>query len=577
MALAFACVIAFLARRLFLTTDRTIVGDGQTGIRYWEIARASFQRGDGFPLWDRTECAGMPFLGNPETPIASSLFAALFDVSGDRMERWYATLGVVVAITGIYAWCRRALSMHAIPSLFAGAIFGASGYLCGHFAGHMTFVPFALLPWALLLARLGEDDPRAAVGVGALLALATFEGGTYPVPYMILALVVLEGPRALAAGRAYKVLRLASIAIVAFALLAGPKLYPELVQLVRNPRHFLETDRQTWTDLIPMFVENRHGAFPGHAYVLDEYRAYIGPLAFGFAIAGAGAAVILKPRRWEALVLIVVGLLLTRGHYSETAPYALLTKLPIFEQLRVPSRFVVLALLGMAVAGGVALDAAVYVVASKRPALQAMLVAIAAIGVYDPLVACQNCHKLWLTEPMLARTDVATTPYHLLDGREPIRNVEYPARNVGTAACFFKPWSYPEGRDFGIGDVPQARLDPGVGRVGKLYVGQNGYVIEVDASRPAVLHVNTTFDPDWSADVGHPQRSPSGQLDVQLPAGKNLVRLRYRPAGLVPGLAAMVLGLVFAGAVAWASRKRPPKRATMATPISPPGVDVATA
>ena len=87
--------------------------------------RASFARGEGLPLWDRSECGGRPLLPNPETQLLSGLVAGALDVGGDVMERWYPTLGVVVAVTGVYAWGRRVFALGAVPALFAGAVFGA--------------------------------------------------------------------------------------------------------------------------------------------------------------------------------------------------------------------------------------------------------------------------------------------------------------------------------------------------------------------------------------------------------------------------------------------------------------------
>ena len=288
LVVGFAVVFSWLLRRVFVTNDLTIVGDGQVSIRYWEVARTAVARGDGFPLWDRSQCAGYPFIGNPETGLVSSLVAGVFRVHGDSMERWYPVVGGAIGLLGLYAWCRRVLLLGRIPSLYAGALWIAGGFLSTHFAGHMTFVPFACIPWVLLLARLGEDDLRAAVLCGGVLALMAIEGGTYPVPYAILALAIAEGPRVLRKGGALSVLRLTAVVALTFFLLAGIKLYPELAQLSRHPRHFDETDTIAWTELFPMLLDkDRFGAFAGHHYVWDEYRSYIGPLAFGMAIAGA--------------------------------------------------------------------------------------------------------------------------------------------------------------------------------------------------------------------------------------------------------------------------------------------------
>lgn len=548
---AVACWVVRLVREVFLTTNLTVAGDGQVAIRYWEVARTSFARGHGFPLWDRSQCAGYPFLGNPETALGSSFVAGVFGIHGDVMERWYPTLFSVVAMLGVYAWGRRVLLLARLPALFAGAIWVASGFVSTHFTGHMTFVPFALIPWLLLLARLGEDDLRAAAGVGVLLALMAIEGGTYPVPYAIVALAIAVIPRLFTPGGALKIGRLALISAVVLFLLAGIKLYPELAQLARHPRHFDERDSLTWSEFFPIFGEKDHlGGFGTHPYVWDEYRAFVGPLALGMGIAGMGASIILKPRRWDLFLLILVTLFLARGHYSESAPYVELTKLPVFAQLRVPSRYVVLTALGVAGAAGVALDVAIKQ-AGKRRLLVAFFLAIAAVAVYDPIVAANHVLKAACTQPWLPRPDPdpPVSPYQVVYGSDYNRVAEYPARNFGAVTCY-KPWEYPEGSGYLMDARPQAFVDgPDVGSVQRVEVLQNGYDFDVTMARAGSVHVIQNFDPDWRSDVGAAARSQNGTLDVRLPAGTHHVKLRYKPAGLMMGALTSIAGVLLVLAI----------------------------
>ncbi len=339
LVIALAVVFALLVRAWPLQKDLTVPSDGQFGIRYWEVARTSFARGDGFPLWDRAICAGLPFLGNPDTQLVSSFVAGVFGVHGDTMSRWYPTLGAALAVIGTYLWARRALSVSFVPACVAGALFAASGFLSLHGAVRMVFVPFTLIPWALWLAHEAERDVRGAVGLGAVLGLMLLEGGLYPFCFAVIALVAISVPRAFTAG-AGTVFRVASIALVVCLLVAAIKILPTMAQLSRAPRLVRELDAGPFTDLIAMLGDADRGAMPGRNYHVNEFRGYVGPLAFGMAIAGAGVALILKPRRVDLAVLLLLAATLTRGRFAEYAPFALLTKLPVFDQLQVPSRFV---------------------------------------------------------------------------------------------------------------------------------------------------------------------------------------------------------------------------------------------
>ncbi|GAC1569936.1 MAG: hypothetical protein NVS3B20_01240 [Polyangiales bacterium] len=538
-----AMVIARVARAVFLTHDVTIGGDGQSFIRYYEEARTSFARGHGFPLWDRGQCGGYPFLANPETGLISALFAAVFRIHGDSMERWVPTLGIVVGVLGTYAWCRRCFALARIPSLYAGAIFMASHFVSGQFASRMAFVPFALIPWALLFAQLGEEDLRAAEGCGVVLALMAIEGGTYPLPYAILAVVVVEGSRVLRKNVGfYRLGRLTMISALVFVLVASVKLYPELVLLAHHGRAVTETDAHGWVDLIPMLIDkDRHGHFPGFVYPWDEYRGYLGPLAVGMGIAGLGVSLVLAPRRWEVPLLFLISGLLIRGHYSEHAPFALLSELPFYANLIVPSRFLVLCTLALAVAGAIALDTAIRVV--HRRVLVAILIIAAALAVYDPLQGTHALHTLWATDAFLPRPDPKVASHYSLVADGIYRLAEIPERNVGLVSCS-RLWGPLDATGFALGDVPQASVEPrDAGHLDEISIRQNDTTLAATMTRDGTLRLNQTFDADWHTEVGSLRRGATGLLELTLPKGVHRVKLRYWPKGLLVGVIGSFLGV----------------------------------
>lgn len=532
-------VVAVLVRWLPLHKDLTFPADGQFGIRYFEVARASFARGDGFPLWDRAICGGFPFLGNPETQLLSSWVAGVFGVHGDVMWRYYPTVGAALAVVGTYLWGRRALSLSFLPAFFAGALFAASGFVSLHGAVRMFFVPFALIPWALWLAHEGERDLRAAGALGVVLGLMLLEGGLYPFCFALVALFAMAVPRVLTAGFG-AISRMFAIAAVVCLLVGAIKIFPVLAQLGRAPRVFKELDQGPFTDLIAMLGDADRGAMPGRNYHVNEFRGYLGPFAFGMAIAGAGVALILKPRRVDLAVILLLAAVLTRGRFHDLAPWTLLTKLPVFDQLQVPSRFIVLVDLCAAAAAAIALQAALTAV--KRPLLMVPLYLVAIAAVYDPIAAGQKLLKANVTDPWLPRPDPkAAANFYLVSGEDFARLATYPARNVGTPACQ-KSWPYPESNGLVIGEQPQVTVDDG--KVTTYALQQNATLADVTASKPSVLHLNQTFDPDFVASVGQIKRSARGTLDVALPAGSHHVVVKYRPKGLVPGAICSALGLL---------------------------------
>ena len=535
----------FVARALRVALhDQQVFLSGGNGMRHWEAARVAFARGDSFPLWDRTECGGTPSLGDPESLVLSSLFAGVFRVHGDVMGRWYPTIGAALGIVGTYLWCRRSLSLGRVGSFFAGVVFVANGFLALQTALRMLYVPFFFIPWVLYLARVGEKDVRGAALAGLVLAAMVLEGGLFPFVLACIALLLVTAPRLLereagplVAGRTLLIVG------VAFALLAGVKLYPVAVQMVRWPGHVKPTESLKWTELMPMLVDKeRFDGLAGHPFHYNEYRAYVGPWALGAAIAGAGVSVVLKPRRWGLALLLLGGLLLARGAYSPTAPYSLLVGVMPWNAFVVASRFVVLAALGIAAAGGVAFDAALNVIGSRR-GLAVVVLAVAFVAAWDPIVEARKIMKAQGMEPWLPRPDPTPKGYFLV-GEDLHRVAEFPARAVGSPACE-RLLDEPQATGLQVGERPQAWPEaPQEATVGAVTTSQNGYAFHVKASRPLAIHVNTSWDPDWTTNVGATKRAPNGMLDVVVPPGDSDVVLRYRPRAFAFGLFASVLGFV---------------------------------
>jgi hypothetical protein len=549
-----AVVLVRSLRDAYFVRNVTPALEGQLGVRYWEIVRTSFARGDGFPLWDRSQCGGWPYLGNPDTPVVSGLFAGIFGIHGDVMSRWMLSLGLFAGLLGTYAWCRRALLLGRFASFFAGALFVSSGFVAFELLIRSHFLPFALLPWVLLFARLGERDLRMGIAAGAVLALIVLEGGIlFPFCATLLALLLSELTRIFhKEGGLGRVGAALGATFGSFFLLSGVKLVPTLVQLSRHPRKLHEVDQMSWGQVATVLGENDLLRALGTAYHRDEYRAYVGALAIGMAIAGAGTAIILKPRRIEVALIGIVSLLVARGVLSPLAPYVLLSKLPLFDQLSVPSRWLGLVDFALAACGAVAIDEAIKAV--KKPFLVAVIVGVAALAVYDPFLAAKKTSTLYAPEPFLPRPDPAPQPYKLTAGEDLARRAEYPARNVGVANCYKLGLDYPEATGFWLGPVPQAVVD-GDGKVTAV-VHQDRYDLDVDLRKPSIVRIDQTWDPDFRASLGEVRKGRSGLLEVALPAGAAHVSVRYRPAGYVFGLTATIVGILGAiGVAGWLTRK----------------------
>ena len=548
-----AFVVARALRDNYLARGVVPGVEGQLGVRYWEIARTSFARGDGFPAWDRSQCGGWPFIGNPDTPLFTSLIAGVLRVHGDTMSNLWTVIAFALGIGGVFFWCRTAYRLDRFASFYAGALWVSAGFLAFHGGYRLHMLPFVFLPWVFALARIGERDRRAALGAGAVLALAMIEGGLHPVAFGLVALFALQLPRLLARdGSARGVLGGLGLVLLAFVLVAGVKLFPTIALVLRHPRVPHETDMLKWDQLAWMLGDVNTAGLPALKYHRDEYRAYIGPLAIGAGIAGAGVAAILKPRRFDVLALLVVTLLLARGMFAEFAPYALLSKLPVYSQLNVPARWIVMVHLAAAVCGAFAFDAARRAV--RAPVLALIIIATSVAAFVDPLQASRKMLKDFPVEPRLRRPDPKAEAYHLLPPEDPLRKSEHPMNNTGTNNCYKLTLENPEGSGYVFGPKPQATLE-GPGGISNVVVHQDRTEADVNAPAPTVLRLNQNYDRDFTASVGTVRKSARGTLDVALPAGQHHVVVKYRPPGFLAGLFATLAGLALLVAYPFLERR----------------------
>lgn len=542
VAVAIAALLVALSLRSVYTHGRTPGLEGQLAVRAFEVARASFARGDGFPLWDRSQCGGAPYLGNPDTPVLGALFAGLFRVPGDAMVRGYLLLAAFLAITGGYAWGRRALLLDRLPSFLVGVVFATSGAVAFHGNYRVHFAAIALLPWVLALARMAERDLRMALLAGLAFGTIGLEGGLYPLAFSTIALLVVELTRlpSREAGPA----RTSAALGVTFAIglsFAAVKLVPMSELLALHPRRFVERDAPLWPQFFAMLGESELGRPAGVAYSADEYRGFVGPLVIGMAIAGAGAALLLKPRRWDVVVLLLAALVLARGAFGPFAPYTLLTKLPLFGQLNVPSRWVLVLDLAAAGCAAVALHEGMRAV--KKPMLVGILIVVGGLAGWVPFAAAK---KLWVDLPQQAPLPAEVPParaYHLEPAIDDLaRKAENPMRNLGTDSCYSLSLDLPAPRGLHMGDVPQVWIDNGT--VTNVKVTQNGYELDVDARGPTAVHFNQTFSPDTVTNVGRVAKSAGLMLDVTVPAGHQHLVVRHHPRGLWVGVVLSVLALL---------------------------------
>jgi len=98
------------------------------------------------------------------------------------------------------------------------------------------------------------------------------------------------------------------------------------------------------------------------------------------------------------------------------------------------------------------------------------------------------------------------------------------------------------------------------GRIQLLEAEPGRLDLEVEANSPTVLVVRDGWAAGWRAQVDGEEtlvhRANGRHQAVHVPAGRSVVRLRYRPGGLIPGLALSLLAAGCLVGLLWQRRDR---------------------
>lgn len=551
--IASAAFVTLAATALYLAPfARGLHRPGREDWQQWTFFEAATRKAvvehGELPLWNPYACGGMPLHAHPFTRALAPLAPLHWLIDHPASLRLEAFLLVAGIALGAYLLGRRA-GLSRAASALAGVVAAFAGTTAGRLhSGHLGLLQVPPLLLAVYARRrAGPDGPAIALGAAGI-AVAIFSGGNFLAAAAAIALGFEALWDAAAKQSVRPLLRAAGIVALGFAL-AAIKIIP-VVDFMRDyPR--ATTGHDPFARGGPLAALLRlPGAVVEAPFLWHEYAAYVGALPILLALAGLALA----PRRAaRPLALVALLAVIAAGDFAPLAPWAWLHRLPIFGAMRIPARFLVLAVVPLGEAAGVGLDA----LAARLPRAPARLAWLAAAAIFLDLGLAAR--------PALGRAFVEPSPLFFLDGvpldgafrqvrGSPNLMAQAAERNLGTLRC--------------ADGVPIRRSERLRGATQRGYRGEvwlmgEGSVhvarwspsslsvdVDVQAPRGATLVVNQNFDHRWRADTPHAPRDFEGLLAVPLPPGARRVTLSYRPASVAWGAAASALALVFALALA---------------------------
>jgi hypothetical protein len=336
------------------------------------------------PIWSPYQCGGTQLLANVESRILTPFFllhVVFGSAVGINLE---VPIHIAIAWAGGYV-LGRVLGLGTLGSVGCATVFPSSTWLYLHFgAGHLHFLPFAFSPWIVAFTFLGIERRRLAwsAAIGALMALAFFAGGVYPVTDTGLLIAILSLILAIQQRSFWPLIVCLCAAFFAVGF-AAPKILPMLA--TGQSRGTSADEEWMWLSEYAALLFSRDqnvyrwlvwcgvGSMP-----FCMLGAYMSPAFVVLGILGTYSNV---RRALPWLILIFVFFILGMGNYFGPiySPWVILHHLPVFSWLRVVPRYFIMLVLCLSVLTGFGLD----MLAHQRTIFMVVGVALLAGGTID--------------------------------------------------------------------------------------------------------------------------------------------------------------------------------------------------
>jgi hypothetical protein len=319
----------------------------------YEAARISIMEYGQFPWWNPWVVGGIPLFANPQFGLFAlpTPFVLLF---GTVQGLHFAVMAYfLIGFWSMFLLLQRLRANNTLMHVLLAYIWVFSGFATLRiFGGHLTFAVYLLAP-LLFLCLLNIERKRWWLWLALSASLLVH---TAPHYLTIEALLICVPIALLRLNRSYKAKPKLGLlthwrpylyALGAFAVLSGAKLYYTLQYLHDYPRVIgldPPVDLKIFFGSLIFREPIDPISFAGEPYGWVEYGNYIGIVTlmlFSYLVFRKFENIKnITQRDWILLFGIVLFALLSLGSFAIFSPFTILHIFPIFDQMRVPSRFI---------------------------------------------------------------------------------------------------------------------------------------------------------------------------------------------------------------------------------------------
>lgn len=508
-----------------------------------EVERKTILEYGQFPLWNPYYFGGAVHLANPQTFFLSATFPFILLFGTPIGIRLTITAAIVLGFDGVRRACR-ALGCGPLSASIAGTGYAVCGAMAQHLGGgHVGWLGFGVFPYVVWsFHRVLEGSKRHLLAGALFLAWILGHFGVYPFPYAVLgfgfyalAWAIVERKTPGTWKRFFTIPPIMGALAVSLMLV---RMVPLLDFVRGHPRTVSDNDFLRIPELWEIYaVRHTERQFGTHGWVWPEYGNYFGLIGVGLLVVGLLAVAVTKARRpiLPAVLTLPLFIAFQMGNH-QLGPWTALHKLPIIQNLRVPSRFTVLVGFFACLVIGYGLHLLFETLKGRRPAIVvAGSLVLTLIGV-GWCVDAANFNRLQWDQTFGTPVPdwLPKSPDFVQDLGDPNRMYAYPRANRGSLNGFEES-PLDVSQVLAIGRPEEFLLDPSAGSVERVKWSPNKVTVRAKLTKPTRVLVNQNYSADWKVEGGA-LANQQGLLGADVQAGETEVVFTYRPNTFLVGL-----------------------------------------